>query len=74
MPVVGGMLWRRATKQGAAASMIGGVAATFAWELFGSQSIEPVLPGFLASAVLFIGVSLATAPPPPAALAPYFER
>jgi SSS family transporter len=74
MPVVGGMLWRRATKQGAAASMIGGVAATFAWELFGPQSIEPVLPGFLTSAVLFIGVSLATAPPPPHALAPYFER
>jgi SSS family transporter len=73
MPVVGGMLWRRATKQGAAASMIGGVAATFAWELYGSQSIEPVLPGFLLSVLLFVTVSLATSPPPPAALAPYFE-
>lgn len=73
MPVVGGMLWRRATKQGAAAAMVGGVVATFAWEMFGSQAIEPVLPGFLTSALLFIGVSLVTAPPPAAALAPYFD-
>ena len=29
MPVVGGVVWRRATKQGAAASMVGGVVATF---------------------------------------------
>jgi SSS family transporter len=73
MPVVGGMLWRRATKQGAAAAMVGGVAATFAWEVLGSPAIEPVLPGFIVSALLFVTVSLATNPPPPAALAPYFE-
>lgn len=73
MPVVGGMLWRRATKQGAVAAMIGGVAATFAWELFGSATVEPALPGFLVSAVLFTTVSLATPPPPPSALAPYFD-
>jgi SSS family transporter len=72
MPVVGGVVWRRATKEGAAAAMIGGVAVTFAWEVFGSPSIEPVLPGFVASAVLFILVSLLTAPPPPSALEPYF--
>jgi SSS family transporter len=73
MPVVGGMLWRRATKQGAAAAMVGGVAATFAWEVLGSPAIEPVLPGFIVSALLFVTVSLATNPPPPAALTPYFE-
>ena len=73
MPVVGGMLWRRATKQGAAAAMVGGVAATFAWEVLGSQAIEPVLPGFIVSALLFVTVSLVTNPPPPAALTPYFE-
>jgi Na+/proline symporter len=72
MPVVGGMLWRRATKQGAAAAMVGGVAATFAWEVLGSPAIEPVLPGFIVSALLFVTVSLATNPPPPAALTPYF--
>jgi SSS family transporter len=74
MPVVGGVVWRRATKEGAAASMVGGVAVTFAWELLGSPSIEPVLPGFLASAALFVIVSLLTAPPPASALEPYFDR
>jgi Na+/proline symporter len=73
MPVVGGMLWRRATRQGAAAAMVGGVIATFAWELLGSSAIEPVLPGFLVSAVLFVSVSLSTHPPPDSALAPYFD-
>jgi Na+/proline symporter len=67
------MLWRRATKQGAAAAMVGGVAATFAWEVLGSQAIEPVLPGFIVSALLFVTVSLVMNPPPPAALTPYFE-
>lgn len=73
MPVVGGVLWRRATKEGAAASMIGGVAATFLWEAYGPASVEPVLAGFLASFSLYLGVSLLTAPPPPHALQPYFD-
>lgn len=72
MPVVGGVLWRRATREGATAAMIGGVTATFAWELLGAASIDPVLPGFLTSAALFIGVSLVTSPPPERALEPYF--
>ena len=50
--------------------MIGGVAATFLWELFGAASVEPVLSGFLVSAALFVGVSLVTAPPPEHALRP----
>lgn len=72
MPVVGGVLWRRATKEGAVAAMVGGVAATFAWELLGPASVEPVLAGFLVSAALFVGVSLVTPAPPHEALAPYF--
>jgi SSS family transporter len=72
MPVVGGLLWRRATREGAAASMIGGVGVTFLWEIFGSEAIDPVLPGFLASAVLWVMVSLLTPPPPASAVEPYF--
>jgi hypothetical protein len=41
--------------------------------VLGSPAIEPVLPGFIVSALLFVTVSLATNPPPPAALTPYFE-
>lgn len=73
MPVVGGVLWRRATREGAAASMVGGVSVTFLWEAFGSEAIDPVLPGFLASAVLWVVVSLVTPPPPASAVDPYFE-
>ncbi len=74
MPVVGGVLWKRATREGAAAAMLGGVVATFAWKALGSPDIDPVVPGFVTSAVLLIGVSLITPPPPPEAIAPYFAR
>ena len=73
MPVVGGVFWRRATKEGAAASMVGGVTATFLWEALGPSSVEPVLSGFVVSATLFVFVSLLTPPPPASALQPYFE-
>lgn len=72
LPVVGGVLWRRATREGAAAAMVGGVGATFLWEAFGAASVEPVLCGFIASAVLYVGVSLVTPPPPASAIEPYF--
>ncbi len=72
IPVVLGVLWRRATREGAATAMISGVTVTFLWKLLGPRSIDPVLPGFLASAALMIGVSLLTPPPPAAAIAPYF--
>jgi Na+/proline symporter len=72
MPVILGVYWARATKEGAATAMVGGVAATFLWKGFGPETIDPVLPGFLMSAVLMIGVSLLTKPPGKEALAPYF--
>lgn len=74
LPVVGGVLWRRATREGAASAMVGGLVSTFLWEAYGAASVEPVLCGFLVSAALFVGVSLATPPPPPSALAPYFDE
>ncbi len=74
MPVVAGVYWRRATREGAAAAMIGGVAATFLWHAYGPAATHPVLPGFACSVVLMAGVSLLTPPPPESALAPYFRR
>jgi len=72
VPVVGGVFWRRATKEGAAAGMVGGIAAAFLWEAFGPESVHAVVPGFLTSLLLWWGVSLVTPPPPPEAVAPYF--
>ncbi|MFW6079356.1 MAG: hypothetical protein ACODAE_07040, partial [Gemmatimonadota bacterium] len=73
VPVMAGIVWRRGTKQGAIAAMIGGIAATLAWNAWGpADLIHPVVPGVLASLALMIGVSLVTAPPPATALEPYF--
>jgi Na+/proline symporter len=71
--VLAGVLWRRATREGAIAAMLGGITVTILWRLFGHAAIDPVLPGFLTSAALMVGVSLATPPPPSSATAPYFE-
>ena len=68
------MLWRRATREGAAAAMVGGVTTTFLWKALGPSALDPVLPGFLVSAFLWWSVSLLTPPPPPEAVAPYFVR
>jgi Na+/proline symporter len=72
MPVVLGVYWRRATREGALAAMLGGVTVTFLWKIYGSGIIDPVLPGFLCSAFLIVVVSLLTPRPPESALAPYF--
>lgn len=73
-PVVGGVLWKRASKEGAIAAMVGGVLVTGLWKAFGSPAIYPVLPGFATSILLFIVVSLLTRPASQNAWKPYFER
>lgn len=73
VPVVGGVIWRRATREGALAAMIGGLAAAIGWRLFGNtQLFDPVMPGFLVSLVLMVVVSYLTPPPPAEAVEPYF--
>lgn len=71
--VVGGVFWRRATKEGAIAAMLGGVVVTFLWKRWGIPTLDPVVPGFLVSSALLVGVSLLTPKPPEEALAPYFS-
>ena len=74
VPVVGGVLWKRATKQGAIASMIGGVLVTGLWKAFGNPLIYPVLPGFITSVICFVTFSYLTKPPRESAWRPYFEK
>lgn len=72
-PVVGGILWKRATKQGAIAAMLGGVLVTGLWKAFGNPLIYPVLPGFITSVLCYIIFSLANKPPDESAWKPYFD-
>ncbi len=72
VPVVAGVYWRRATREGALAAMAGGVTVTLLWKTLGPATIDPVLPGFLSSALLLVVVSLLTPPPPGTAVASYF--
>jgi SSS family transporter len=72
VPVVAGVYWRRATREGAAAAMLGGLAAALLWKLAGPEGIDPVIPGMFASAALMFVVSLLTPRPPEGAVDPYF--
>ena len=72
IPVVLGVIWRRGTKHGAVAAMVGGVTVTFLWNSLGDPAIDPVLPGFLASAILMVSVSLMTRPPSHETVERYF--
>ena len=72
IPVVVGVYWRRATREGAAAAMVGGVDHGARLGGVGpADAIDPVLPGFLVSAFLMVTVSLLTPPPPASATEPY---
>ncbi|MDH5643614.1 MAG: sodium:solute symporter family protein [Gemmatimonadota bacterium] len=73
IPVMAGIFWTRATREGAAASMLGGVSATFLWKAFGNPNVDPVVAGFLCSSILMFFVSIGTKPPPAKALEPYFN-
>jgi len=69
--VVLGVYWRRATKEGAIASMLGGMFGTFAWEIWGDPAYHAVLAGFVISLTLMVGVSLVTPRPPATAVDPF---
>lgn len=67
VPVVLGLTWRRGTKEGAIAAMIGGFAACLLWTFtlqrsFASHGIDAVEVGVLVSTLLFVIVSRMTPP------------
>lgn len=76
VPVLLGLNWRRGTRAGAIASMLGGFTAFMTWWWQGPDypfGIDPIFPGVLVSLALFVGVSLLTRPVPREALALFFE-
>ena len=65
IPVLGGLLWKRATKLGALASCVCGSIAGILWQIFATSSPIPVeIAGGAVALVVFIVVSLLTKPSP----------
>ncbi len=77
VPVVVGLHWKRGTRSGALAAMFGGMAACFFWAGFGKPyflGLDAAEAGILASALLFVVVSLFTRPVPERCLRLFFRR
>lgn len=75
VPILGGLLWKRGTAQGALASVaVGGLAVVGLMAAYGVLANEPVYFGLLASLVVYVIVSLATPATDPAVLRAWRER
>ncbi|MFE0423844.1 sodium:solute symporter [Streptomyces sp. NPDC058953] len=75
VPILGGLLWKRGTVQGALAAIaVGGLAVTGLMWSYGILATEPVLYGLLASLAVYVVVSLATPPTDEAILAHWRDR
>ncbi|MER6137252.1 sodium:solute symporter [Streptomyces sp. NPDC001815] len=75
VPILGGLLWRRGTAQGAlAAVVVGGLAVVTLMATHGILANEPVYYGLLSSLAVYVIVSLATPATDAAVLAAWRER
>ncbi|MGW6734832.1 sodium:solute symporter [Streptomyces sp. NPDC055013] len=75
VPILGGLLWKRGTAQGALASVaVGGLAVVALMATYGILANEPVYYGLLSSLAVYIAVSLMTRPTDAAVLDAWRER
>ncbi|MGW1980299.1 sodium:solute symporter [Streptomyces sp. NPDC001889] len=75
VPILGGLLWKRGTVQGALAAVaVGGAAVIGLMAGYGILATEPVMYGLLASLAVYVAVSLLTEPTDAAVLARWRER
>ncbi|HYE65357.1 MAG TPA: sodium:solute symporter family protein [Pyrinomonadaceae bacterium] len=73
--LVAALVWRRATAQGAIASISAGVITTLVWEFSGlgaRTGVDPVIPAISLSVLALVLVSLFTAPPRREQLEPFY--
>jgi Na+/proline symporter len=76
IPVIVGLNWRRATRAGALASMVGGGVACLVWSALGNPyllGLDAAEAGILTGAVLIVVVSLVTRPVAPEHLRVFFQ-
>ncbi|MFI6276477.1 sodium:solute symporter [Streptomyces sp. NPDC050988] len=75
VPILGGLLWKRGTAQGAlAAVVVGGLAVIGLMASYGILANEPIYYGLLSSLAVYVIVSLATPATDAAVLAAWRER
>ncbi|WP_329033159.1 sodium:solute symporter [Streptomyces sp. NBC_01725] len=75
VPILGGLLWKRGTVQGALAAMVvGGLTVVSLMAAYGILANEPIYYGLLASLAVYLVVSLLTKPTDPAVLAAWRRR
>src|SRR5688572_26697285 len=77
IPVVVGLNWRRATRAGAIASMLGGMITCLGWSRLGSPyylGLDPAEAGVLVSALAMFFVSSMTVPASDATLGQFFSE
>ena len=75
VPILGGLLWKRGTAQGALAAVaVGGLAVVGLMAGYGILANEPVYYGLLLSLAAYVTVSLATPATDAAVLAAWRER
>ncbi|CAL9520512.1 Sodium_pantothenate symporter [Streptomyces sp. enrichment culture] len=75
VPILGGLLWKRGTAQGALAAVaVGGLAVIGLMAGYGVLANEPVYYGLSASLAAYVAVSLATKPTDETVLAAWRER
>jgi SSS family solute:Na+ symporter len=73
--IVGALFWRRGTREGALASMIGGTVAVVAFMIIdGMEANTPIFYGLGASLLLYVVVSLFTRPTSGAILTAWIRR
>lgn len=75
VPILGGLLWKRGTVQGALAAMVvGGLTVISLMAAYGILANEPIYYGLLASLAVHLVVSLLTKPTDAAVLAAWRRR
>ncbi|MFD3583315.1 sodium:solute symporter [Streptomyces sp. NPDC058683] len=75
VPILGGLLWKRGTVQGALAAVtVGGLAVIGLMAGYGILANEPVYYGLLSSLAAYVAVSLATRPTDATVLANWRDR
>ncbi|MFZ5649477.1 MAG: sodium:solute symporter family protein [Bacillota bacterium] len=74
--LVGGLFWKRGTKQGAVAGLAGGVLVLVLAMKYKAVTLgfQPVLVAFVVNVILYVTVSLCTRPVDKSTLAMFFEQ